>query len=40
MFSKYFGRDRFFNQLGSYKNGNYSVMMFNDGTKIRMLEDG
>lgn len=27
------------NKIGSYKNGNYNVTIFNDGTKIRFTED-
>lgn len=40
MFSSFLGRDRHFGHFGSYENGNYSVVLFNDGTKIRMLNDG
>lgn len=36
MFSKYSLDSNFFNKMGNYKNGNYQVVLFNDGTKIRV----
>ena len=40
MFSTFLSRDSYFGHFGSYENGNYSVVVFNDGTKIRLLNDG
>ena len=33
-------RKRRMRLLRKYKNGNYSVLLFNDGTKVRVLDDG